>query len=104
VNQIELNPTFRQPELLDFHKKHGIVTQAWSPLARGKVLNNPDIKAIAAQLERSEGQVALRYLMQKDIVVMPKSARRERLVENLAAKDFELSHSQMVVIDSLTNL
>ena len=103
VNQIELNPTFRQPELLDFHKKHGIITQAWSPLARGKILNNPDIKAIAAQLERSAGQVALRYLMQKDIVIIPKSSRRERLIENLGAKDFELSRSQMEIMDSLNN-
>ena len=67
------------------------------------MLNNPDIKAIAAQLERSEGQVALRYLLQKGIVVIPKSARRERLVENLGAKDFELSRAQMEVIDSLNN-
>ena len=103
VNQVELNPTFRQPELLEFHKKQGIITQAWSPLARGKILNNPDIKAIAAQLERSAGQVALRYLMQKDIVIIPKSSRRERLIENLGAKDFELSRSQMEIMDSLNN-
>ncbi|MFH0412301.1 aldo/keto reductase [Corynebacterium sp. L4756] len=101
VNQVELNPSFQQPELLEFHKKHGILTQAWSPLARGRVLTNPDIKGIAAQLERPVGQVVLRYLLQKGIIVIPKSARRERLEENLGSLEFELSRAQMEIMESL---
>ncbi|MDY3126840.1 MAG: aldo/keto reductase [Corynebacterium sp.] len=101
VNQVELHPMFTQPGLREFHEQHGIITEAWSPLLRGKVLNNPDIKAIAAALERTPGQVVLRYLIQLGVVVIPKTSNPNRLVENFAVKDFRLSRDDMDVIASL---
>ncbi|MBK4137894.1 aldo/keto reductase [Corynebacterium macginleyi] len=101
LNQVELHPGFTQPELREFHQKHGIVTEAWSPLARGVVLNNPEIQKIAAAHEVTEGQVVLAYLMTKGISVIPKSARSERLKENLAAAELELSKEEIAAIDSL---
>lgn len=101
LNQVELHPGFTQPELREFHHKHGIVTEAWSPLARGVVLNNPEIGKIAAAHEATEGQVVLAYLMAKGISVIPKSARSERLKENLAAAELELGKDEIAAIDSL---
>lgn len=101
LNQVELHPGFTQPELREFHHKHGIVTEAWSPLARGVVLNNPEIEKIAAAHEATEGQVVLAYLMAKGISVIPKSARSERLKENLAAAELELGKDEIAAIDSL---
>ena len=101
LNQVELHPGFTQPELREFHHKHGIVTEAWSPLARGVVLNNPAIQKIAAAHEATVGQVVLAYLMSKDISVIPKSARSERLKENLAAAELELGKDEITAIDSL---
>ncbi|ERS54310.1 MULTISPECIES: aldo/keto reductase [unclassified Corynebacterium] len=101
LNQVELHPGFTQPELREFHHKHGIVTEAWSPLARGVVLNNPEIEKIAAAREATEGQVVLAYLMAKGISVIPKSARSERLQENLAAAELELGKDEIAAVDSL---
>lgn len=101
LNQVELHPGFTQPQLREFHHKHGIVTEAWSPLARGVVLNNPEIEKIAAAHEATEGQVVLAYLMAKGISVIPKSARSERLKENLAAAELELGKDEIAAIDSL---
>ncbi|WP_284783496.1 aldo/keto reductase [Corynebacterium rhinophilum] len=101
LNQVELHPGFTQPELREFHHKHGIVTEAWSPLARGVVLNNPEIEKIAATHQATEGQVVLAYLMAKGISVIPKSARSERLKENLAAAELELGKDEIAAIDSL---
>ena len=101
LNQVELHPGFTQPELREFHHKHGIVTEAWSPLARGVVLNNPEIEKIAAAREATEGQVVLAYLMAKGISVIPKSARSQRLKENLAAAELELGKDEIAAIDAL---
>ena len=101
LNQVELHPGFTQPELREFHHKHGIVTEAWSPLARGVVLNNPEIEKIAAARAATEGQVVLAYLMAKGISVIPKSARSERLKENLAAAELELGKDEIAAIDAL---
>lgn len=101
LNQVELHPGFTQPELREFHHKHGIVTEAWSPLARGVVLNNPEIEKIAATYQATEGQVVLAYLMAKGISVIPKSARSERLKENLAAAELELGKDEIAAIDAL---
>lgn len=101
VNQVELHPGFTQPELRAFHEERGIVTEAWSPIARGVVLNNPDIKAVAASLGATEAQVVLRYLMQLGVSVIPKSSKRERLEENFGACGIELTREQMNVISGL---
>lgn len=101
LNQVELHPGFTQPELRAYHDEHGIITEAWSPLARGVVLTNPDIKAIAAKYEVTTGQVVLAYLLQLGISVIPKSARKERLAESFAAAELTLTRAEMDVMNSL---
>lgn len=101
LNQVELHPGFTQPELRAFHDSQGIVTEAWSPLARGVILNNPEVVSVAEKHEITPGQVALAYLMEKGISVIPKSSRRERLEENFAAAAVELDQEDIAVIDSL---
>lgn len=100
LNQVELHPGFTQPGLRSFHQEHGIVTEAWSPLARGVVLNNPDIKAIAAAHSATPGQVVLAYLLEKGISIIPKSSHRQRLEENLGAVKIKLGRSDIDVLDS----
>ncbi|MDK8764575.1 aldo/keto reductase [Corynebacterium sp. MSK218] len=101
LNQVELHPGFTQPELREFHDSQGIVTEAWSPLARGVILNNPEVISVAAKHEITPGQTVLAYLMGKGISVIPKSSRRERLEENFAAATVELDHEDIAAIDSL---
>ena len=101
LNQVELHPGFTQPELRAFHDSQGIVTEAWSPLARGVILNNPEVVSVAEKHEITPGQVVLAYLMEKGISVIPKSSRRERLEENFAAAAVELDQEDIAVIDSL---
>ncbi|WJY89278.1 aldo/keto reductase [Corynebacterium confusum] len=101
VNQVELHPGFTQPELRSFHAEHDIITEAWSPLARGVVLSNPVIEEVAHKHSASPGQIALAYLMDKGISVIPKSAKPERLKENLGAVDVELEAADIEAIDGL---
>ena len=101
LNQVELHPGFTQPELREFHDSQGIVTEAWSPLARGVILNNPEVVSVAEKHEITPGQAVLAYLMEKGISVIPKSSRRERLEENFAAATVELDQEDIAAIDSL---
>lgn len=95
VNQVELHVGFTQDELRAYHDEKGIVTEAWAPLARGSMANNPDIKAVAAKYDKTYGQVVLRYLLQQGISVIPKTSSANRLEENLGAVDFRLSREDM---------
>ena len=101
LNQVELHPGFTQPELREFHAKHGIVTEAWSPLARGVVLNNPVVESVAEKHGITAGQAVLAYLLNKGISVIPKSSRRERLAENFAAAEVELTSEDVAALDAL---
>lgn len=101
LNQVELHPGFTQPGLREFHDNHDIVTEAWSPLARGVILNNPEVAAVAEKHGITPGQAVLAYLMAKGISVIPKSSRRERLEENFAAATIELTREDIEVLDSL---
>ena len=101
LNQVELHPGFTQPELREFHDGQGIVTEAWSPLARGVILNNAEVVSVAEKHEITPGQAVLAYLMEKGISVIPKSSRRERLEENFAAATVELDQEDIAAIDSL---
>ncbi|EHN09295.1 oxidoreductase of aldo/keto reductase family subgroup 1 [Patulibacter medicamentivorans] len=101
VNQIELHPRLAQAELRAFHAEHGIVTEAWSPLAQGAVLNDPTITSIARAHGRTPAQVVLRWHVQLGNVVIPKSVTPERIAANVALFDFELSDEQMAAIAKL---
>jgi 2,5-diketo-D-gluconate reductase A len=101
VNQIELHPYLAQNELRDFDRTHDIATEAWSPIARGKVLDDPVITAIAAATDRTPAQVVLRWQVQRGEIVFPKSNSRSRIEENFALFDFELRDEQMDGISAL---
>jgi len=81
VNQVELHPRFQQAELRAFHAEHGIVTEAWSPLAQGGLLSDPVVCGIAARLGVSAAQVILRWHVQIGNVVIPKSVTPSRIAE-----------------------
>ena len=104
LNQIELHPYFQQRTLRDFHDLHGIVTEAWSPIARGRVADDPTIKSIAAAHERTPAQVTLRWEIQHGIVVIPKTVTPERIIANIDVFDFELGADEMASIDALDDV
>jgi 2,5-diketo-D-gluconate reductase A len=101
VNQIEVHPFLAQEELRAFDADHEIVTEAWAPIARGTVADDPVIRRIAEQLGRTPAQVALRWHVQRGDVVFPKSVKRGRMEENFAIFDFELDDSAMAAISAL---
>ncbi|BCI65810.1 aldo/keto reductase [Acetobacter aceti] len=101
INQIELHPEFQQHSLRDFHKQHGILTEAWSPLGQGQTLSNPVIEAIAKKHERTAAQIIIRWHIQNQFVVIPKSVTPSRLDENLAVFDFRLDGEDMAAIGRL---
>jgi 2,5-diketo-D-gluconate reductase A len=101
VNQIEIHPYLTQDPLRDFDRAHGIETEAWSPIAQGKVLDDPVITGIAAAIGRTPAQVVLRWQLQRGEIVFPKSVTRSRVEENFALFDFELSDEQSAAITAL---
>ena len=104
VNQIELHPQLPQDELRDFHAQHGIVTEAWSPLARGgPVLADPTVVAIADRVGKSPAQVVLRWSLQLGNVVLPRSVTPSRIAENLELFDFSLTDEDMSALAGLSD-
>jgi 2,5-diketo-D-gluconate reductase A len=101
VNQIEVHPYLVQDDVRTFGAEHGIVTEAWAPIARGRVLDDPAITAIAERLGRTPAQVTLRWAIQRGDVVFPKSVTRSRIEENFRLFDFELSGDEMAEITAL---
>jgi 2,5-diketo-D-gluconate reductase A len=104
LNQIELHPYFQQRTLRDFHDLHGIITEAWSPIARGRVADDLTIKSIAAAHGRTPAQVTLRWEIQHGIVVIPKTVTPERIIANIDVFDFELGADEMAAIDALDDV
>jgi 2,5-diketo-D-gluconate reductase A len=101
VNQVELHPRFQQAELRRAHRVHGILTEAWSPLGQGSLIDDSSISAIAERYERTPAQVILRWHVQLGNVVIPKSVTPERIEENFQVFDFELSDDDMQAINGL---
>jgi len=100
VNQVELHPSLAQEELHAFHIRHGIVTEAWSPLAQGE-LDAAPIKSIADKHGRTPAQVVLRWHMQRGIVAIPKSVTPSRIRENIALFDFALDEEDLAAMKTL---
>lgn len=99
INQIELHPHLQQGELRAYHQHHGIVTESWSPLARGNaLLEDATLRAIAAHHGKSVAQVILRWHIQLGLVVFPKSVTPSRIQENMDIFDFVLSDADMNAI------
>jgi diketogulonate reductase-like aldo/keto reductase len=101
INQIELHPNLIQDNLRAYHSEHGIVTQAWSPLANGRLVRDPGIGQLAEKYGKSAAQVILRWHVELGNVVVPKSATPARIRENIDIFDFELSAEEMAQIESL---
>ena len=101
VNQVELHPRLQQPELRAFHERHGIVTEAWSPLAQGELLGDATIGELAAAHGRTPAQVILRWHLQLGNMVIPKSVTPERIRENFDVLDFELTDGELERIGEL---
>ena len=101
VNQVEFHPRLVQQDLVDFCLKNNIRHEAWSPLMQGKVLDLPEIKAIAEKYGKSTAQVILRWDLQKGVITIPKSVHKERIISNAEIFDFSLSDEEVKTLDSL---
>ena len=101
VNQVEVQPWLQQDALIAFNAANGIQTEAWSPLGRGRVLDDPTIARIAAKHERSSAQIVLRWHVQRGLLVIPKSNSLERIRENSRVFDFELDAADLSEIAGL---
>ena len=113
VNQVELHPFFTQPPLREFHAKHGITTEAWSPLggiqryrpanpnAVLNALEEPTVTAIAGKYGKTPAQVVLRWHIEDGVVAIPKSVKPHRINENFGVFDFELTPDEVAAIDAL---
>jgi 2,5-diketo-D-gluconate reductase A len=101
VNQIELHPLLNQAELRAVHADRGIVTEAYSPLGVGKLLENPTLVSIAQAHGKSPAQVAIRWSIQLGNVVIPRSGNPDRIKENVDVFDFELTDAEMASINRL---
>lgn len=101
INQIELHPWLTQENLIAYDNANSIVTQAWSPLARGKILEEPMLEAMAIKHGKSVAQIVLRWHIQRGVAVIPKSNSKERIVENMNVFDFELSAEDVDAITAL---
>lgn len=102
VNQVELHPALQQRDVQAANAAHGVVTEAWSPLAQGgALLSEEAITTIADRLGRTPAQVVLRWHLQQGRVVIPKSVTPSRIAENIALFDFELTGDDLAAIDGL---
>ena len=101
VNQIEVHPYFANNEVRGYGQQHGIATEAWSPIAQGKVLGDPVVARIAEANGKSPAQVVLRWHIQRGDIVFPKSVSPQRVRDNFALFDFELGADDFDAISAL---
>ena len=101
VNQIEIHPYLTQDDVRAVDAELGIVTEAYSPIAQGKVLDDPTIVKIAQRVDRTPAQVTLRWHIQRGDIVFPKSVTRSRIEENFRLFDFELTDDDVAAITAL---
>jgi 2,5-diketo-D-gluconate reductase A len=101
INQVELHPALQQPELRAYNSSHGIATEAWSPLARGRFHNEAIIVKIAEKHGKTPTQVIIRWHIELGNLVIPKTANPERLLENISVFDFSLDEHDMAAIATL---
>lgn len=101
LNQIEVSPYMSQKPLIQFHEENNIATQAWSPLGRGKVFNEPTLVEIAQRKHRSPAQIILRWHFQNGIAFIPKSIHPDRIAQNAQIYDFELTAEEMKLMDAI---
>jgi 2,5-diketo-D-gluconate reductase A len=103
LNQVELHPWLTQDKVLEYDNLHSILTQAWSPLARGKILEEDMLAELAQSHGKSVAQIVLRWHIQRGVAVIPKSNSMERITENMNVFDFELSEQEIASISALNS-
>ncbi|QZT63724.1 aldo/keto reductase [Mycolicibacterium austroafricanum] len=101
VNQIEVHPYFANDEVRAYGREHGIATEAWSPIAQGRVLDDPVVTRVAETVGKSPAQVVLRWHIQRGDIVFPKSVTLQRIKDNFALFDFELGADDFAAIGGL---
>lgn len=101
VDQVEFHPYLLQPDLLRFCKDRGIQLEAWSPLMHGKIFNVPIVQRLAQKYGKNPAQIILRWDLQHEVVTIPKSVHKERIISNAQVFDFELSDEDMAALDAL---
>ncbi len=101
VNQVELHPRLTQIELRDYCQQKNIQVESWSPLGRGRLLHEPTIEYVAKKYEKTPAQIIIRWHLQNELVVIPKSVTPERIAENADVFNFELSGEDMNVLNQL---
>ena len=101
VNQIELHPAFQQRDKREFHRKHDIRIESWSPLGRGRLLDDPTIAKIAGKHGKTVAQTIIRWHLQQGLIVIPKSVNKDRIAANFDVQGFELDAEDIKAIDAL---
>ncbi|MDU4802127.1 MAG: aldo/keto reductase [Clostridium butyricum] len=101
VNQMEFNPQMQDNEILQMCRERGIILEAWSPLGSGACLKDETLRILGIRYGKSIAQVIIRWLIQKGIVVCPKSVHESRIIENANVFDFNLSDKEMKLIDGM---
>lgn len=101
ANQIFLNPSDQQEDLVAYNKTHDILSEAYSPLGTGKIFDVPELNVLARVYHKTIAQVVLRWSLQKGFLPLPKSVHEKRIIENTQIFDFELSGKDMQAIDGL---
>lgn len=101
VNQILLNPSDMQPEVVEYNKKHSIISEAYSPLGTGKIFEVDELSALAEKYDKSIAQLVLKWSLQHGFLPLPKTVTKERVWENAAIFDFDISDEDMKLIDGL---
>ncbi|TGQ30857.1 aldo/keto reductase [Mesorhizobium sp. M00.F.Ca.ET.216.01.1.1] len=98
VNQIELHPRFQQRDIREFHMRHNIRIESWSPLGSGRLLKDPTLEGIARKHRKSVAQVMIRWHLQQGLIVIPKSIHQDRIAANFDVFDFELEAEDIKTI------
>ncbi|BFP41045.1 aldo/keto reductase [Flavobacteriaceae bacterium GF1] len=101
VNQMEFHPFLVQQDLIDFCNKNTIQYEAWSPMMQGKIFGMEEFQQLAVKYNKSIAQIVLRWDLQKGVVTIPKSSKKERIVANANIFDFELSESDVALLDAM---
>ena len=101
INQVEIHPTFAQRQLVESNERAGVLTEAWRPLGAGADLDNDTVRRVAEETGRTPAQVVLRWLVQRGIIVFPKSATPSRIRSNIDVFDFSLDATQVAAMDAL---
>lgn len=101
VNQIEIHPKNTRKELIKYCQEHNIVCEAWSPLGSGTLIDNPVLVELGKKYNKTSAQIMLRWDLQQNIVVIPRSSNPGRIAQNMDVFDFEISVEDMALIDSL---